>query len=253
MQELSGRFRPDVVVECGVAHGGALVLYASVLELLGKGRVVGVDVEIRKYNRLAIESHALSRRDLADRGRLGRPGDLERFGAHVRPSDGPRRARLTAQAREHVAAELEAYAPLVSPSSYFIVFDGVISVVADVPTRDVDWETDNPLTAVEDFLARIRRSSATRRRPVRRHVLPRGASSVGETTSSGGCARAWRATVGAVPVTDAHDRRGRAEPIPRPAIVFGPESHDDEPGGTEPSASLAGGAHPAVVVPSGCR
>ena len=53
---------PDIVVECGVAHGGALVLYASVLELLGKGHVVGVDVEIRKYNRLAIESHALSHR-----------------------------------------------------------------------------------------------------------------------------------------------------------------------------------------------
>ena len=55
MQELLWKVRPDVVVECGVAHGGALVLYASILELLGKGHVVGVDVEIRKYNRLAIE------------------------------------------------------------------------------------------------------------------------------------------------------------------------------------------------------
>jgi cephalosporin hydroxylase len=62
MQELLWRVRPDVVVECGVAHGGALVLYASILDLVGKGRVIGIDVEIRKYNRLAIESHPMSKR-----------------------------------------------------------------------------------------------------------------------------------------------------------------------------------------------
>ena len=62
VQELIWRVRPEVIVECGVAHGGALVLYASVLELLGRGRVIGVDVEIRKYNRLAIESHPLAKR-----------------------------------------------------------------------------------------------------------------------------------------------------------------------------------------------
>src|SRR3982750_3124118 len=62
MQELLWKVRPDLVVECGVAHGGALVLYASILDLLGKGHVIGVDVEIRKYNRLALQSHPLSRR-----------------------------------------------------------------------------------------------------------------------------------------------------------------------------------------------
>ena len=62
MQELIWKVRPDVIVESGVAHGGALVLYASILELLGRGRVIGVDIEIRKYNRLAIEAHPLSHR-----------------------------------------------------------------------------------------------------------------------------------------------------------------------------------------------
>ncbi|HWO45205.1 MAG TPA: CmcI family methyltransferase, partial [Methylomirabilota bacterium] len=62
MQELIWKVRPDVVIECGVAHGGALVLYASILDLIGRGRVIGVDVEIRKYNRLALQSHPLSRR-----------------------------------------------------------------------------------------------------------------------------------------------------------------------------------------------
>ena len=62
MQELIWKVRPDVVVESGVAHGGALVLYASILELVGRGKVMGVDIEIRKYNRLAIEAHPLSHR-----------------------------------------------------------------------------------------------------------------------------------------------------------------------------------------------
>ena len=53
---------------------------------------------------------------------------------------------------EHIAAELEAYAPLVSPSSYLVVFDGVMSVVADAPNAGVDWETNNPLVAVDEFL-----------------------------------------------------------------------------------------------------
>src|SRR5664279_3126025 len=62
VQELIWKIRPDVIIESGVAHGGALVLYASILELLGRGRVIGLDIEIRKYNRLAIESHPMARR-----------------------------------------------------------------------------------------------------------------------------------------------------------------------------------------------
>ena len=72
MQELIWKVRPDVVVESGVAHGGALVLYASILELIGRGRVIGVDIEIRKYNRLAIESPSAQPSNRADRGRLAR-------------------------------------------------------------------------------------------------------------------------------------------------------------------------------------
>ena len=62
MQELIWRLRPDFIVECGFAHGGSAVLYASILELLGKGTVIGVDVEVRAYNRVAIEGHPLAHR-----------------------------------------------------------------------------------------------------------------------------------------------------------------------------------------------
>jgi cephalosporin hydroxylase len=152
VQELLWKVRPDVVVECGVAHGGALVLYASLLELLGKGRVVGVDVEIRKYNRLAIESHALSHRISLIEGDSVAPRTLEQVRAHIRPGDRVLVVLDSLHTRAHVAAELHAYAPLVTPGSYVVVFDGVMTVVADAPNAGDDWGTDNPLTAVDDFL-----------------------------------------------------------------------------------------------------
>jgi cephalosporin hydroxylase len=62
MQELIYKTRPDVVIETGTAHGGSAIFYASLLELLGKGRVISIDVEIRHYNRLAILSHPMSKR-----------------------------------------------------------------------------------------------------------------------------------------------------------------------------------------------
>jgi cephalosporin hydroxylase len=152
MHELLWKVRPDVVVECGVAHGGALMLYASVLELLGKGHVVGVDVEIRKYNRLAIESHALSHRITLIEGDSVAATTLQEVHSHIRPEDRVLVVLDSLHTREHVAAELEAYSPLVSPSSYLVVFDGVMSVVADAPNAGVDWETDNPLVAIDEFL-----------------------------------------------------------------------------------------------------
>jgi cephalosporin hydroxylase len=152
MHELLWKVRPDVVIECGVAHGGALMLYASVLELLGKGRVLGVDVEIRKYNRLAIESHALSHRISLIEGDSVASETLETVRSHIRPTDRVLVVLDSLHTRAHVAAELEAYGPLVTPSSYLVVFDGVMSVVADAPNAGARWETDNPLIAVDEFL-----------------------------------------------------------------------------------------------------
>jgi cephalosporin hydroxylase len=152
MQEILWRVRPDVVVECGVAHGGALVLYASLFELLGKGRVVGVDVEIRKYNRRAIESHPLSHRISLIEGDSVADDTFAKVASHIRPGDRVLVALDSLHTRAHVAAELERYAPLVTPDSYLVVFDGVMAMVADAPNAGVDWATDNPLTAVDEFL-----------------------------------------------------------------------------------------------------
>jgi cephalosporin hydroxylase len=152
MQELIWRVRPDVIVESGVAHGGALILYASLLEAIGKGQVVGVDVEIRKYNRLAIEAHPMSKRITLIEGDSVAEETLERVRESIPSGSTVMVALDSNHTRSHVAAELERYAPLVTPGSYCVVFDSVMTMVSDAPGAGEGWEHDNPLEAVREFL-----------------------------------------------------------------------------------------------------
>lgn len=154
MQELIWKVRPDVIVEAGVAHGGALVLYASVLELLGRGRVIGLDVEIRKYNRLAIEAHPLSHRIELIEGDSLADETVATVRSRIRPGERVLVALDSNHTKQHVAGELERYAPLVTPNSYLVVFDGVMALVADAPAAGERWDTDNPLEAVREFMSR---------------------------------------------------------------------------------------------------
>jgi cephalosporin hydroxylase len=153
MQELIWKVRPDVIVESGVAHGGALVLYASILELLGRGRVIGIDVEIRKYNRLAIEAHPLSHRIQLIEGDSLAEETVEAVRSRIRPGERVMVALDSNHTREHVSGELERYAPLVTPTSYLVVFDAVMALVSDAPSAGEGWDADNPLEAVREFLA----------------------------------------------------------------------------------------------------
>lgn len=152
LQEAIWKVRPDVVVEAGVAHGGALILYASLLELLGRGKVVGIDIEIRKYNRLAIESHPMSKRiHLIERSSTD-PQTVDDVRSLIRPGERVMVMLDSNHTREHVRAELECYAPLVTPGSYVVVFDSVMTQVADAPNGRPEWVSDNPAAAVADFL-----------------------------------------------------------------------------------------------------
>jgi cephalosporin hydroxylase len=153
MQELIWRVRPDVIVESGVAHGGAVVLYASLLDAIGKGRVVGVDVEIRKYNRLAIEAHPMSKRITLIEGDSVADDTVNRVRAEIPPGATVMVALDSNHSRSHVSAELARYAPLVTPGSYCVVFDSVMTMVSDAPSAGENWQSDNPLEAVRDFLA----------------------------------------------------------------------------------------------------
>lgn len=152
MQELIWKVRPDIVIECGVAHGGALVMYASILDLLGKGHVIGVDVEIRKYNRLALQSHPLSRRFTLIEGSSVEEPTLGQVKDLIHPDDTVLVALDSNHTMAHVARELEMYGPLVTPDSYMVVFDGVMQVLTDAPGGSPTWETDNPWHAVRQFV-----------------------------------------------------------------------------------------------------
>lgn len=152
MQELIWKVRPDVIIECGVAHGGAVILYSSILEMLGKGHVIGVDVEIRKYNRLALQSHPLSRRFTLIEGSSVEQATVDEVRRHIQPDDTVLVTLDSNHTAAHVAKELRLYAPLVTPQSYVVVFDGVMQVLTDAPGGSSAWENDNPWHAVEGFI-----------------------------------------------------------------------------------------------------
>ena len=150
-QEVIYRLKPDVIVETGIAHGGSLIFYAGLCRLIGKGRIVGVDVEIRAHNRRAIEAHELSDLITMIEGDSVSPeivGDVDE-------SVGDAQTVLVIldsnHTKQHVLAELQAYCHLVTPSSYIVATDGVMQWVHDVPRGDPAWKEDNPSAAVREF------------------------------------------------------------------------------------------------------
>lgn len=157
IQEVIWQLRPDVVVETGVAHGGSLIFYATILHALGKGEVVGVDLEIRPHNRAAIEAHPLARLISLVEGDSKSTLTVERVRTKV-PADGKTLVILDSNhSRDHVLAEIRAYAPLVSVGCYLVVTDGVMRSLWDVPGGKPSWKQDNPCSAIDEFLATDRR------------------------------------------------------------------------------------------------
>jgi cephalosporin hydroxylase len=154
IQEILWAVRPRTVVETGIAHGGSLVLSASILELLGgDGRVIGVDIDIREHNRRAIEAHPLARRIDMVQGSSIDPAvvaDLRRRAE----GRGPVVVILDSMhTHDHVLAELRAYAPLVGRGSYVVVLDTLIEDQPPGDFRDRPWGPGNsPKTAVHAFL-----------------------------------------------------------------------------------------------------
>lgn len=152
IQEVLHHVEPDVIVECGVAHGGSLIYYASLCKLAGRGRVVGIDIEIRPHNRTAIEAHPLAGLITLIEGSSVAPETVAAASAEIRPGEKVLVILDSNHTREHVHAELEAYAPFVSPGSYLVVFDGIMRLVADTPRGRPEWADDNPVSAVDEFL-----------------------------------------------------------------------------------------------------
>ena len=153
MQEILWETRPDVVIELGVARGGSLILYSSVLALIGKGRVVGVDIDIRPHNREVIESHPLSDRIALIEGSSTDPSVLENVRTHIGEADRVAVILDSDHTHEHVLNELRLYAPLVTPGQFLVVADTVVEEIPEQGHRPREWGPgNNPMTALREFM-----------------------------------------------------------------------------------------------------
>jgi cephalosporin hydroxylase len=152
-QEVIHRVKPDVILETGVAHGGSLIYYASLCKALGKGRVIGIDIEIRPHNRQAIEKHELASFITLIEGSSTAPETLVKVRALVKPGEKVLVLLDSNHTRQHVLDELAAYHTLVTPGSYIVATDGIMKDLHDVPRGDPGWKSDNPTDAAIEFAA----------------------------------------------------------------------------------------------------
>ena len=153
-QEVVFQLQPDVIVETGIAHGGSAILSASLLKLIGRGKVVAVDIEIRPHNRDRLEAHPLKPLITLLEGSSTAPDVVAAVEAAIEPEDKVLVVLDSDHSYAHVMAELEAYAHLVTPGSYIVATDGIMRDLADVPRGDPSWTKDNPAQAAIDFAAK---------------------------------------------------------------------------------------------------
>jgi cephalosporin hydroxylase len=169
MQELVWRVKPDLIIETGIAHGGSLIMNASLLAMLDyseaidngevldpknpKRRVLGIDIDIRAHNREAIESHPMANRIDMIQGSAIAQDVIDQVREYAKGYERVLVSLDSNHTQEHVLAELEAYAPLTSPGSYCVVFDTLIEDLPKEMFADRPWGPgNNPKTAVWEYL-----------------------------------------------------------------------------------------------------
>lgn len=163
MQEIIWQVKPDLIIETGIARGGSLIFYASMLELLGQGgSVLGVDIDIREENWKAIEAHAMFKRVKTIEGSSTSSTVLNQVKELAKGKKNILVALDSDHTHKHVLNELELYSPIVTKGSYIVVFDTLVEdAIEDMPigsTPDRPWgKGNNPKTAVWEFLEKNKR------------------------------------------------------------------------------------------------
>jgi len=152
MQELIFKVKPDIIIEIGIAHGGALIFYSSLLEILGKGKAIGVDIEIKSHNRKAIESHPMSKRIKLIEGDSVKPETIKKIENEIDPQSIVLIALDSNHTKDHVLKELRAYCKFVTSGSYLVVFDTIMPELIGLEGSQENWNQDNPLEAIKEFL-----------------------------------------------------------------------------------------------------
>ena len=154
MQELMWRIKPDLVIETGVARGGSILFYASMMEMMGiDGKVIGIDIDIREHNRKRIEAHPMASRVEMIEASSVDPATAAQVAAIAAPYQTVLVALDSNHTHEHVARELALYAPFVTAGGYLVVFDTLVEIQDGTLYPDRPWSVgDNPHTALTEFL-----------------------------------------------------------------------------------------------------
>ena len=156
-QEVIWSTKPDIIIETGVARGGSMIFMASLLQVIGKGQVIGVDIDIRAHNRESIEAHPLSPRITLIEGSSTSPETLTKVKAEVPEGASVMVVLDSDHSRDHVLAELRAYGPLVTAGLYLVVADTLLGHgdASQTPTKRsrIWYPGDEPYAAVNAYLA----------------------------------------------------------------------------------------------------
>jgi len=169
MQELIWQVKPDLIIETGIAHGGSLIMSASMLAMIDyceaveggvaldpqatKRRVLGVDIDIRQHNRIAIEAHPMSHRIDMIEGSSIEPETIAQVKGAAAGFERVLVILDSNHTHDHVYAEMEAYAPLASNGSYCVVYDTIVEDLPEDAFPDRPWgKGNNPKTAVWEYL-----------------------------------------------------------------------------------------------------
>ncbi|NCQ55968.1 cephalosporin hydroxylase, partial [Candidatus Parcubacteria bacterium] len=152
--EIIWETRPDVIIETGIAWGGSVVLYASILELIGKGEVYAIDTVLPQHNIDDIKKYNFSNRINLFQGSSTDRKIVENISKKIKPTDRVMVLLDSNHTHEHVYNELQAWSRFVTPGNYLIVSDTVIEEISEQTHRPRPWGAgDNPMTAVNKFLS----------------------------------------------------------------------------------------------------
>ena len=155
-QEVIWKTKPDIIIETGVARGGSVLFMASILEMMGNGQVIGVDIDIRKHNRESIEAHPMSKRVTLIEGGSVDDSILKQVRANI--PDGARVMVVldSDHSRDHVLEECRAYGPMVTKDCYMVVADTLVGHLdekeAPQNRSQVWYKGNDPLTALQDYM-----------------------------------------------------------------------------------------------------
>jgi len=153
MQEIIWLVKPDLIIETGIAHGGSLIYYASLLELIGNGEIVGIDIDIREHNRKEIEAHPMFKRIKMIQGSSISDEVISKVEVLVQGKFNILVTLDSNHTHDHVLEELKLYSRYVSKGSYLVVFDTIVEDLPDESIKDRPWHAgNNPKTAVYSFL-----------------------------------------------------------------------------------------------------